>query len=98
MAMHGTVDPHDMLPGTEGDSDSQNVPPSRSSTFIGGKSLKTGERFSVETMIQEGLKIVSQSEEPVPCLCRRKWRSVHQMHLEIPFVRCRSGHNLPQWK
>lgn len=35
--MHGTVAPHDMLPGTEGDSDNQNVPPSRSSTFIKSK-------------------------------------------------------------
>ena len=34
VAMHGTAAPHDMLPGTEGDSDSQKVPPSSSSTFI----------------------------------------------------------------
>ena len=34
VAMQGTSEPHDMLPGTEGDSDNQKVPPSRSSTFI----------------------------------------------------------------
>jgi hypothetical protein len=34
VAMHGAAAPHDMLPGTEGDSDSQKVPPSSSSTFI----------------------------------------------------------------
>jgi hypothetical protein len=34
VAIHGTAAPHDMLPGTEGDSDSQNVPSSSSSTFI----------------------------------------------------------------
>lgn len=34
VAIQGTVAPHDMLPGTEGDSDNQKVPPSRSSTFI----------------------------------------------------------------
>lgn len=34
VAIHGTADPHDMLPGTEGDSDNQKVPPSRNSTFI----------------------------------------------------------------
>lgn len=34
VAIHGTTDPHDMLPGTEGDSDNQKVPPSRNSTFI----------------------------------------------------------------
>jgi len=34
VAMQGTSEPHEMLPGTEGDSDNQNVPPSRSSTFI----------------------------------------------------------------
>jgi hypothetical protein len=32
--MHGAAAPHDKLPGTEGDSDSQKVPPSSSSTFI----------------------------------------------------------------
>lgn len=34
VAMHGTAAPHDMLPGTDGDSDNQNVPPSSNSTFI----------------------------------------------------------------
>lgn len=34
VAIHGTSAPHDMLPGTEGESDNQNVPPSSSSTFI----------------------------------------------------------------
>ena len=34
VAMQGTSEPHDMLPGTDGDSDNQNVPPSRSSTYI----------------------------------------------------------------
>lgn len=34
VAMQGTSEPHEMLPGTEGDSDNQKVPPSRSSTFI----------------------------------------------------------------
>jgi len=33
VAMQGTSEPHDMLPGTEGDSDNQKVPPSRSSTW-----------------------------------------------------------------
>jgi hypothetical protein len=33
VAMQGTSEPHEMLPGTEGDSDNQKVPPSRSSTF-----------------------------------------------------------------
>lgn len=37
VAMHGTSELHDVLPGTEGDSDNQNVPPSISSTFIYGK-------------------------------------------------------------
>lgn len=40
VAMHGTVDPQDMLPGTDGDSDNQNVPPSKSSTFIQNKGNK----------------------------------------------------------
>jgi len=31
--MQGAVAPHEMLPGTDGDSDNQNVPPSESSTF-----------------------------------------------------------------
>lgn len=30
--IHGSVEPHEMLPGTEGDSDNQKVPPSRTST------------------------------------------------------------------
>lgn len=34
VAMHGTAAPHDMLPGTEGDSDNQNVPPSRNSALF----------------------------------------------------------------
>jgi hypothetical protein len=34
VAMHGAVAPHAMLPGTDGDSDNQKVPPSVSSTFI----------------------------------------------------------------
>lgn len=34
VAIQGTSDPHDMLPGTEGDSDNQKVPPSSSSTYI----------------------------------------------------------------
>lgn len=33
VVMQGTVEPQDILPGTEGDSDNQNVPPSKSSTF-----------------------------------------------------------------
>lgn len=33
VAMHGTSEPQDLLPGTEGDSESQKVPPSNSSTF-----------------------------------------------------------------
>jgi len=34
VAIQGTSEPHDMLPGTEGDSDNQKVPPSKSSTYI----------------------------------------------------------------
>lgn len=34
VAMEGDSLPHDMLPGTEGDSDNQNVPPSNNSTFL----------------------------------------------------------------
>lgn len=34
VAMHGDTLPHDILPGTEGDSDNQKVPPSNNSTFI----------------------------------------------------------------
>lgn len=33
VAIQGTTEPHDVLPGTEGDSDIQKVPPSISSTF-----------------------------------------------------------------
>ena len=33
VAIHGTTEPHDVLPGTEGDSDNQNVPLSSNSTF-----------------------------------------------------------------
>lgn len=33
VAIHGTSEPHEVLPGTDGDSDSQNVPPSSSSTL-----------------------------------------------------------------
>lgn len=34
VAIHGSAEPHERLPGTEGDSDNQKVPPSRSSTYI----------------------------------------------------------------
>jgi len=33
VAIQGTAEPHAVLPGTEGDSDNQKVPPSSSSTF-----------------------------------------------------------------
>lgn len=39
VAIHGTTEPHAVLPGTEGDSDNQKVPPSISSTFISKKLL-----------------------------------------------------------
>lgn len=45
--MDGAVAPHEMLPGTEGDSDSQNVPPSRSSTFMNSKRLSTNDKYTI---------------------------------------------------
>lgn len=45
--MDGTVAPHDMLPGTEGDSDNQNVPPSRSSTFMDSKRLSINDKYMI---------------------------------------------------
>jgi len=48
VAIQGATAPHDMLPGTEGASDNQNVPPSTSSTFGEkiNKRRKTKERKS----------------------------------------------------
>jgi len=46
VAVQGTSEPHDMLPGTDGDSDNQKVPPSRSSTFIFFKKKKLNKSVS----------------------------------------------------
>lgn len=50
VAMHGAVAPHEMLPGTDGDSDNQKVPPSVSSTFI---------KFMVVQLIYEKTLFIS---------------------------------------
>lgn len=56
--MHGTCDPHDMLPGMEGASDNQNVPPSSSSTFIKpmDNSIHSGMNIVSKATIKEVLK------------------------------------------
>jgi hypothetical protein len=40
IAMQGVVAPYEMLPGTDGDSDNQKLPPSVSSTFIKGMGIQ----------------------------------------------------------
>lgn len=102
--MHGTVAPHDMLPGTEGDSDNQNVPPSRSSTFIKSKKsfrdnndmiTKTQKVIdSLSNRFYEKPNEAKAREKHKPCPYHRRLCNIHLRCLEILSLKYQIVHML----
>lgn len=63
VAIHGTSEPHDLLPGMEGDSDNQKVPPSIISTFIYSKTSQSKENTDCSPESEELVYNINSAPE-----------------------------------
>ena len=83
-----------MLPGTEGDSDNQNVPPSNSSTFLIEERDSEAEKPHQFIRLELKHMLNQRENDLIPSPCHNRLCSVHLNRRGILFLKFQIGHSL----